>query len=404
MSAPYRVKPDRQLIEGVLAEGGEDLKKCFQCATCSVVCELSDGPRPFPRKEMIWAQWGLKDRLAADPDIWLCHQCNDCSTKCPRGARPGDVLAALRSQLVQHYAVPRFLGKWVSQVKYLPVLILIPVVLLVIALFLRGPLESVGLWAKILKFMDHQGFYADLFPHWLLIGFFSSFLGLAVLAALVGVVRFWGAMKAADQNAGTFAPTGGIGSSILTILGSIFRHDRFTKCQAHTSRRWAHLGAFYGFLALFLVSVWAVIALYMINPFIESDLHYPFGFFNPWKLLANVGCIILIVGCVIAIRDRMKHKEEAGASASFDWIFVWLLLAVGSTGLLTEVMRYIAEPAQPAEGLKFIAYAIYFIHLVCAFGLLIYLPYSKFAHIVYRTVALVYAEHSGRNRKDAAQA
>ena len=86
MSEPYAVKPDREFLHRLLDEGGEDLKKCFQCATCSVVCELSNERKPFPRKEMVWAQWGLKDRLVADPDVWLCHQCSDCSTRCPRGS------------------------------------------------------------------------------------------------------------------------------------------------------------------------------------------------------------------------------------------------------------------------------------------------------------------------------
>ena len=418
MSEPYLVKPDRDFLRRVLGNGGEDLKKCYQCATCSVVCELSDGPKPFPRKEMIWAQWGLKDRLVADPDIWLCHQCNDCSTRCPRGARPGDVLAAVRQESVQHYAVPRLFATWVNQVKFLPVMLLTPLVLLLLARLLI-PLEETGALAPLLKLAAHPGFYATLFPHWLLIGFYSFFWGLAMLGALVGVVRFWQAMKAADQSTGGYQPVLGIVPSLIRTLTPIFKHDKFSKCGDKTSRRLAHLGAFYGFVALFLVSVWAVIALYGINPFIpghDNDLVYPFAQWNPWKLLANLGAVALIAGCVMAIKDRLGNKEEAGASTSFDWIFVGLLLAVGVTGLLTEVLRLVGEPATvahaaehavpaaPVTGLTFFAYTIYFAHLVLVFDLLVYLPYSKFAHIVYRTVALVYAEHSGRNAGRAEEA
>ena len=416
MSSPYRVEPDRELIKNVVAHGGEDLKKCFQCATCSVVCELSTGSKPFPRKEMIWAQWGLKDRLVADPNVWMCHQCNDCSTRCPRGARPGDVLAALRHQVVEHYSVPKCLGRCANQIKYLPLMILIPVVLLFLAIFLRDPIRSIGPLQGILTLLDHPGFYAELFPHWLLIGFFSSFLGLALLGAAAGLLRFWRAMKAADEASGSFAPKQGIVSSACSVLTSIFRHDKFSKCQAQNSRRWAHLGAFYGFIALFLVSVWAVIALYGINPFIEghaNDLAYPFKQWNPWKIFANLGAIALIVGCVIAIINRRGDQKESSASTSFDWLFVGLLLAVGVSGLLTEVLRLIAEPgtaghaleaAAPRGGLAYTAYTVYFVHLVLVFGLLIYLPYSKFAHILYRTVALIYAEYSGRNTLEAEKA
>ena len=80
MAEAVLVRPDRKFVEEIIAAGGGDLKHCMQCANCATVCELSDG-RPFPRKEMVWAQWGLKDRLVSDPDVWMCHQCNDCSRR-----------------------------------------------------------------------------------------------------------------------------------------------------------------------------------------------------------------------------------------------------------------------------------------------------------------------------------
>ncbi|MCG6534186.1 MAG: 4Fe-4S dicluster domain-containing protein, partial [Syntrophales bacterium LBB04] len=136
------IEPDLQFVKQVRAHGGDTLKKCFQCATCSVVCGLSPDGRPFPRKEMVWAQWGLKERLLRDPDVWLCHQCNDCSTYCPRGARPGDVMKAIQRESVVHYALPRFLGRWANEPKYLPLLLFIPVLLLGLALLLRAPIEN----------------------------------------------------------------------------------------------------------------------------------------------------------------------------------------------------------------------------------------------------------------------
>ena len=114
MADTFVLEPDVGFIRDVAKLGGGDLKKCYQCATCSVACPISPDTKPFPRKEMIAASWGLKDRLVANHDIWLCHNCGDCTTLCPRGAKPGEVLGAIRAYAVREYATPSFLSKAVA--------------------------------------------------------------------------------------------------------------------------------------------------------------------------------------------------------------------------------------------------------------------------------------------------
>ena len=99
------------------AEGGDSAARCYQCATCSSVCELSTTERPFPRRQMLAAQWGLTQQLAADPTVWLCHQCNDCSERCPRDAKPGDAMAAMRNLMVEELSVPKLLGTLTAKAK-----------------------------------------------------------------------------------------------------------------------------------------------------------------------------------------------------------------------------------------------------------------------------------------------
>jgi len=114
MANELLIQADLQFAKDVIGAGAGDVKKCYQCATCSVACPIAPDNNPYPRKEMIWAQWGLRDRLLNDPDIWLCHQCNDCSTECPRGANPGDVMKAVRKMAIQENSWPSFLGRLVG--------------------------------------------------------------------------------------------------------------------------------------------------------------------------------------------------------------------------------------------------------------------------------------------------
>ena len=380
------VEPDLDFILALERQGGESLKKCFQCGTCSSTCALSPDRNPFPRKEMSWAEWGMKDRLLADPDVWLCHQCNDCSTRCPRGARPGDVLGAVRQQCVIHYAVPRFLGRWVSEPACIPLLLGIPAALLSLALAVREPIEN-ALGIAPGASDDRIIFaYTSLFPHWLLNGFFIFFSLLALAAIVVSAGRFWRALTAAGTQGGSFAPAKSLAASIAAALKTIVLHEKFTTCTKPSTRYWAHMCVFFGFAALCLVTLWVITA--SINPLVADGFVYPFGFWNPWKLLANLGGAALLAGCSLMILDRMLNSEQAGAGSYFDWFLIVTLFAVVVSGFATEALHYVRlEPHR---------HLVYFAHLVLIFTLLIYLPYSKFAHVVYRTVAMVYAEYSGR--------
>jgi quinone-modifying oxidoreductase subunit QmoC len=275
-------------------------------------------------------------------------------------------------------------------------LLLLPALLIAGALLVRRPIESA------LNYVDPHGheFYAHFFPHWLLIAFYTSLTLLTFGGLIVGLVKFWKGMRAHDEIAGRAGPVMGFVPSTIRALLSFLIHDRFGSCTDQASRKPAHLMAFYGFIALFIVTTWAVIDIYLM-PLVGVEPLYPFGLLHPMKILANVGGVLLIVGSARAMLARKNApKDGHHQSTPFDWIFVWLLLLVGISGFIVEVFRFVAEGAAGAEayasGFALPAYSFYFVHLVFVFGLLVYLPYSKFAHMWYRLAAMIYGEYSGR--------
>ena len=382
---PVRVDPDLDFIRALQKSGGDSLKKCMQCGNCSAACPLSPDIHPFPRKEMAWALWGMKDRLLRDPDIWLCHHCNDCSTNCPRQTRPGDVLGAVRQQCILHFAFPGFLARWVGQPRYIPVLLAIPAILLGLATRYREVIGSaLGLSVSAEESIIFS--YVPMFPHWLLNAFFGFFSLLALLAAVIGITRFSLALRGSRVWGEDPQPVKGVVASIGSVLKKVVTHDRFTSCETDHSRSISHFFVFFGFLALSVVTLWVITGPF--NPLIQSDFVYPFSFWSPWKLLANVGGLAVLAGVLLMIWERLYFGHLAGTSSYFDWLLVWSVFLVVASGFATEALHYLRMAPH--------RHVAYFIHLVFVFNLLIYLPYSKFAHMLYRTTAMVFAERYGR--------
>jgi quinone-modifying oxidoreductase subunit QmoC len=374
-----RIEPDLGFIRALDRAGGVSFKRCMQCGTCSATCDISPDHAPFPGKEMAWSSWGLKDRLLADPDVWLCYQCQDCSARCPRGARPGDVLGAVREACIRHYAVPRFLGRWVNEPHCIPLILGIPAALLALALVARDPVErALGISHEA---RDRIVFaYSSKFPHWLLNTFFAFFGVLALLAMIAGVRRFWRALKEALPTDRPASPIERFLPSLVSTLKGIFRHEKFDQCTKTNRRFFSHVFVLFGFLALTFVTAWVITARY--NPLIQGDFIYPFPIWSPWKILANLGGGFLVVGCLLMLWDRLRENGQAVGGGYFDYAFLVMLLCVAVTGFVTELLHYLRlEPHR---------HVAYFVHLVFVFVILMYLPYSKFAHMVYRATALVF--------------
>jgi quinone-modifying oxidoreductase, subunit QmoC len=381
-----RIEPDLEFLRALERHTGGTFKKCIQCGTCSVACDLSPDISPFPRKEVAWALWGFKERLLGDPDVWLCHQCHDCSTRCPRDCRPGDILAAVRSECVKEFAAPAFLGRWMDHPQYLLFLLAIPALLLSLSL-LAG--EWMAGWFDITRDTSEKVIftYTSILPHWVINTFFGFFSILTIVASVFGVRRFWAALVAGDPRGGEPAFGKTLPQSILATFRRVFTHEDFTACAKERTRSSSHLLVVFGFLALGVVAFWVVVL--RINPFVGDGMVYPFNFWSPWKILANIGGGALLAGCGLMIFNRLKDGKYAGANRYSDWFLIVTLTLVVVSGFACEVTHFIRlEPHR---------HAIYFAHLVLIFTLLMYLPYSKLAHVIYRTTAMVFAEYTGRN-------
>jgi quinone-modifying oxidoreductase subunit QmoC len=109
---------------------------------------------------------------------------------------------------------------------------------------------------------------------------------------------------------------------------------------------------------------------------------------DPIKIIGNLGFALLLGGGIWATVQRVRGSERAGNSTYFDWFFIALLYAVVLTGFGLMTLRL--------AGVRDVAYPFYLVHLVLIFALFSYFPYSKFAHVMYRTLAKAHAKQVGR--------
>jgi citrate/tricarballylate utilization protein len=309
----------------------------------------------------------------------LCHDCRSCYDVCPY-APPHEfavdiprVLSSVREQTYAGYGWPRWLARRVDRRLSWAAALGVAATLFVIGATVVGS----GL-DRLFAVHTGPGSFYEVVP-WMAMMVPFMALSLAAIAVMLQAgVRFW-------RDSGT-TETGGTLPEVGTFLAAvrdaaILRYLRgggpgctYPAERPNMKRRILHALVFYGFIAAFIATVAA---------FLIQDL---FGVLPPYSLwsvpvvLGSVGGIAMLVGCVglLVLKRKADPNRIEPRLQTMDVAFLMVLILVNLSGFAVLFLR---ETAAMGISLN--------LHLGLVAALYVSMPYGKFAHAVYRSLALL---------------
>ena len=306
----------------------------------------------------------------------LCHNCGACLSACQYAAphefavNVPQSMAKVRLETYAEYAWPQTLGK-LYQRNGLTLALASGAGL---AFFLCLTLMVMG---NLFTAMPGGNFYG-IFPHNTLALMFGAVFGFAVLALGIGVRRFWRNVSPAQSPLPLKASAALEATANVAQLkyldgghgeGCNNADDKFTLWR----RRFHHL-TFYGFMLCFAATGTATLYHYLLN------WSGPYPIFSLPVMLGIVGGLGLLVGPAGLLWMNLRRNPAQGDEKQkpMDRGFIALLLLVSGSGLALLAFR-----ESSALGL------LLAIHLGLVMAFFLTMPYSKFAHGIFRSAALL---------------
>ena len=306
----------------------------------------------------------------------LCHNCGACLHACQYAAphefaiNVPKAMAKVRLDTYAEYAWPQVMGTLYRR-NGLTLALSCGAGL---ALFLCLTLMVMG---NLFTPMPGGNFYG-IFPHNTLALMFGAVFGFAVLALTIGVRRFWRNVSPVDasrQQTTSAALEATANVATLKYLdgghgeGCNNADDRFTLW-----RRRMHHFTFYGFMLCFAAT--GVATLY----------HFLLGWSAPYPVLSVpvmlgiAGGLGLLVGPAGLLWLNLRRSAEQGDEHQkpMDRGFIALLFLISASGLALLAFRETV-----ALGL------LLAIHLGLVMAFFLTMPYSKFAHGIFRSASLL---------------
>jgi len=361
------IRVDPMFIDILAPLGAEDVQLCYHCGDCSTVCPHHDEVFKFPRKSMRLLQMGLSRKIETTLEPWLCYYCGQCSEQCPREADPGETMMSLRRWLISRYDFTGIAGQFFKSRTTEVLAVLLTSLLTGIFLFYYG--FSGG---NIHTYDGEGAFLPSQFIHK-----FDLSIGLLIsIFLVVNALHMWYLTMVKGP---TFAvPWWLYLAQLYQLPLHFFTQKRYSECERKSKHPFympwfIHLGLMLGYVTM-LVLVMVFIEQLQSGPAIQWSVHI-FGY------LASIG---LITGTIYFIRSRLKKNYvQFKKSHGTDWVFAILLILIVLTGIAQHVLH--------RTGLYEWANIIYVIHLMCVVPWLFRMPFSKWAHIIYRPLAMYFA-------------
>ncbi len=374
---------DIDLLADLQRFGAADVTACFTCGTCTATCPLTDNDGTFPRRMIRYAQVGLKDELLSSKELWTCYHCGLCSDSCPTEADPAEFMASARK-----YAVASYDPTGLARILYTRPIVGSLLAVLVAAFFAvfmyasHGPQEGARL--------DLFSFIPEGLIHWTGI----TVMMLLALAGLVGVARM--ARRTARHEGVTlrslFAGRAELRHTLAAAWDTVavesvgqrrYREDCKDDAPAEPfyRRRWfLHAMTVWGFLGLLTATLldYGLAVIGVKKTGTDIPIWYPS------RLIGTVAGLAMLYGVTLFAVNRVRRVNRAAArSTASDWLLLVLLWITGASGFLIEVALYL--PPTPPWG-----YWVFLFHVAVAMELIILLPFTKFAHVIYRPMALFF--------------
>lgn len=346
------------LVDDVRRLGAFDLSACYSCGTCSAVCPLSKDEISFPRKMIRYAMLGLEGRIISSLEPWLCYYCGECSKTCPREADPGGLMMALRRFTIRRYAVGRvadaFYSAFASGIAWIA---LTAVAIVLIVLFHDPDMNRETV--EFLSFITLEDIHIAGIA-------IVAFIGAAALANIWILYR---ALKRGGR--GAVFSIENLRKTTRGAVREVVLQERFGECEDNRFRRWAHILVSWGFMGMFLATC------------IIAAVDFEWIPLPRWVslVIGSISGIATLTGLAYYIRLRVTRRSDyAKHSHHSDWAFLILLALSVTSGYVMLAFRFLNMPAA--------AYWSFAVHLVAVFNLLMSVPFTKFAHVIYRPAAL----------------